>query len=121
MKDTEKFRILLRRIIDIHGLEKAREIVDEILTEPSIMGQKLSVNCCFCKQTLSDASRKGESIFFAKCKNCIKEFIVYCGRARTIRHKNDIARRCVTIRCYDLNGDERIIEFYQKNTLRQLS
>jgi hypothetical protein len=100
----------IRKSVSIDGLEKTRLLIAKVLDEYG--EEENSVyNCNYCKGELSAPSSKSSLRLF-RCDSCDNEVVEYRGTVRTKRRSTGRhgLRPRITIRCFDKDRKERVIE-----------
>jgi hypothetical protein len=108
---TRDLTSALRESISANGLDKTKILISKVLGE-----YREDVNsvyhCNYCKGELSPSSSVAGSLVLLSCDSCDNEIIEYRGTVRTKRRSTLRYGRCpkLTIRCFDDDRKERVIE-----------
>lgn len=111
MGSTRNLASAIRESVSVNGLDKTKSAISKILSEFS-EDMPSSYNCNYCKGELVPSSSIRSSLVMYSCGSCDNELVVYHGTVRTKRRSTGPRGYWpkVTIRCFDEDRKERVIE-----------
>src|SRR5690348_5728380 len=110
MGTARDLALSIRESVSINGLEKTRLLISNVLDEYD-EEENFVYSCNYCEGELSTTSSNG-SLRLYRCDSCYNEVVEYRGTVRTKRRSTGRygMRPRITIRCFDKDRKERVIE-----------